>query len=391
MGQLSLLTPRAKSIIEQAELVIATDRLYDSFAALNPHSISLPFSAIVHHIAEQDGLSRVAILASGDVGFFSISKLLGERLAEHDIEFVNGLSSMQYFAARLGINYDDAVVVSLHGRENCILPYIAYNRKVFALTGGKTKAHDLLCQLVEAGLGNVQIFVGENLSADNERILCGNASDLIDESFADLAVVFIINEKYVDCSSILHDSDFIRGKTPMTKQEIRDLSLAKLEIWPEATVYDLGAGTGSVSVAMARRAHRGMVYAVERNPEALSLIRENVAKLGAYNVCVVSGSAPDVLTDLPVPDIVFIGGSGGNMADIFAAVLAKNPRVRIVVNAVTMETVAETAACFAANNINTDTVCVNIAKAEPLGRYTMMKAQNPIYIISGTAKGDRHE
>ncbi len=381
MGKETLLTAEARQAILGADLVLATGRLATQLGGLHPNTVTVSFSEINSRLQEAEG--SVAILASGDVGYFSISRLL---CRQHKITLINGLSSLQYFCAKLGETYDDAISLSVHGRNVSAVPYVAYNRKTFILTGGDRRAHDVAAELTAAGLGGVLLAAGENLSAANQRILRGTAAELAQERFEDLTVLLAINENATDPAAELTDKDFLRGEIPMTKEEIRAISLLKLHITPAMTLWDIGAGTGSVAIAAARRANRGMVYAVERKPEAVELIRKNIAKLGAYNVCVTQGSAPQVLLALPQPDCVFIGGSGGNMDEIFAAVLAKNENARIVVNAIALETLGEARAAFARQGIPCETVCVNTARAEQIGRYAMMQANNPIYIISGGGK-----
>jgi precorrin-6Y C5,15-methyltransferase (decarboxylating) len=173
----------------------------------------------------------------------------------------------------------------------------------------------------------------------------------------------------------------------MTKAAVRNLSLAALDIQPGDVVYDIGAGTGSVAIAMARRACEGFVYAIEKNAEAVSLLRQNRARLGAFNLKVIQSTAPAGMDDLPAPDKVFVGGSSGKLMDIFAAVLAQKPGARIVVNAITLETVHEAVNCFERWGIESAVVCANIAKAEKIGGYHLMKAQNPVYIITGEQHG----
>ena len=171
----------------------------------------------------------------------------------------------------------------------------------------------------------------------------------------------------------------------MTKEEVRTLSLAKLELSSEAVCYDVGAGTGSLSVEMAMRAYEGKVYAVERKPEAVELIRENARKFARDNLEVVEGLAPDALQGLEAPTHCFVGGSSGNLREILEAVLEKNPAVRIVINCITLETLQE--AMDAVKTLflkDTEVVQVMVSRARRLGRYHMMMGENPIYIITCT-------
>lgn len=180
------------------------------------------------------------------------------------------------------------------------------------------------------------------------------------------------------------DYEFIRGEVPMTKEEIRILSVVKLRLTEDAVVYDIGAGTGSVSVEIALACPKGTVYAVEENPAGIELIKANRDKFKADNIVPVAGFAPDCMEDLPVPTHVFIGGSKGRLLEIIEKVLAKNPEARIVVNAVTLETLgklSEMAERFPACG-DMEVTEVMIAKSSLRGRYHFMKGENPVYIAA---------
>ena len=187
----------------------------------------------------------------------------------------------------------------------------------------------------------------------------------------------------------LKDEDFVRGKVPMTKEEIRILTLVKARITPDAVVYDVGAGTGSISIEAARMAPQGHVYAIEKNPDGIALIAENAKKFGAENITVVEGTAPDVLADLPALDAAIIGGSGRKLADILDIIGARlRPQGRIVANAITMQTVAACLDYFHAHkdDYSYEAIQVQINRLERVGPYDMAKALNPIYIITAERK-----
>jgi precorrin-6Y C5,15-methyltransferase (decarboxylating) len=170
----------------------------------------------------------------------------------------------------------------------------------------------------------------------------------------------------------------------MTKEEIRWLSIQKLAVSPGDTVYDIGAGTGSVAVEMARKAFDGFVYAIEPQEEACALIRQNAARHGAFNLDIVQGEAPAALAGLPVPDKAFIGGSSGNMDSILASLTARTPGITVVASAITLQTLHQAVAGFEKYGLtHTEIICVNIAKGRKAGGYDMMMAQNPVYIMTG--------
>ena len=169
----------------------------------------------------------------------------------------------------------------------------------------------------------------------------------------------------------------------MTKEEVRALVICKLRIAPDHVVWDVGAGTGSVTVEAALAANRGTVYAIEKNADAIALLQSTKADHGVVNMQVVEGSAPDALVGLPAPDRVFIGGSSGDIAAIVDAVLAANPQVRLCATAVTLETIADILACVRDRGfVNVDIVQVSVARADPIGRYHLMRAENPVYLVT---------
>lgn len=387
LGDEAYLTGYAKNIICNAEIVITTKRIYEKMQRLNSNTVLIEISEIVPFILETKYQS-ICILASGDIGFYSISNTIKDKLSQFNIEFVSGISSLQYLTAKLLIPYDDIKTISVHGREKSVIPYVCYNKKVFVLTGGKYKACDVINELNSCGLGEAMVTVGESLSDENERIITDKAKNLLHYKFDNLSVMLIVNEGFINPHTKIYDDEFIRGKSPMTKEAVRTLSISKLEIKPSDIVYDIGAGTGSVSIEMARCAYEGTVYAIEKEDYALELIEQNKAKFGAYNVSVINAVAPEGISHLPAPNKVFIGGSSGNLREIIDKILNKNKYAKIVVNAITLETLNEALVCFSDKNLATDIMCVNASVSERLGNYNMMKAQNPIYIVSGVYKDE---
>ena len=183
----------------------------------------------------------------------------------------------------------------------------------------------------------------------------------------------------------LPDDAFLRGDVPMTKEEVRTLALSKLRLNEDSVVWDVGAGTGSVSVECALSCPAGRVFAVEKKEEALGLLEENKARFHASNLTIVGGTAPEALKDLPAPDRVFIGGTSGELGEVLRVIFDKNPAARVVCTAITLETVAQAAALFA-NLEGADMVQVSATRTRTAGRYHLMDAQNPVWIFSGEGR-----
>ncbi len=379
MGSEELLTCKAKNIIKSADRVLTTTRL----SLKDKDFKNCTLSEIYSELAK--GLVGVTVvIVSGDTGFFSASKSITEKFnLQYEIELVNGLSSLQYFSGKLGLSYDNTKVLSMHGRNNSIIPYVSYNRKLFVLTGGKNKV-DIICKdLVEYGLGNVSISVGENLSYENERIVTRTALEMHEMVFEDLSVMYIENNNFVVPNMPMVDSDFIRDEVPMTKEEVRWVCIQKLGLVPSDIVYDIGAGTGSIAIEMAKKVHEGFVYAIEQKETACDLIKQNIEKHKTFNVRVVCGKAPSSMEGLPVPSKAVIGGSTGNMKEIVNNLVSINENIKIVATAITLETVHDILESFKEFNLEFDTISMNISKGKKVGGYNMMIANNPIYVITG--------
>ena len=386
-GREDYLTGYARKIISEAELVIATGRLYDGLAHVNENTVCKKIDEIADSVIEaRETFRKIAVLVSGDCSFYSGARQLRDRLSLAGITTVHnisGISSLQYLTSAIGTSYEDAKTISVHGREGSIVPYVCYNRKVFSLTGGEIKAHTLIHQLLEAGLEDVMVTVGENLSAPDERIVTGLARDLRHHTFTDLSLVFVQNDKFVQSSHPVRDNEMLRSTSPMTKYPIRALAVSLLDVRPTDTVLDIGAGTGSVAIALARAACEGWVFAVERNAAALELLEENRKRLGAFNMSTIKATAPAGISDLPPVDKVFIGGSLGGLREIVEVISKKNPLVEFVVTAITLETLASAVEVFKQDGRAFEIFHMATAEAQRQGNFTMMKGLNPVYLICG--------
>ena len=380
MGAPDSLTGEAAHALAASDAVFATQRL----TAVCDRAAVCPFDRLAAEAIASDA-PTVSVLVSGDVGFFSAAGRLRGQLAPHgDVWLVCGLSSMQYFCAKLGVSYDDACVRSLHGRVGSILGAVSYHKKTFVLTGGENTAPKVCKTLADAGFGGLTVHLGENLGAADERIQTGTAETLVAEACGNLAVLLIEHPDAVNAYEPVRDDMLTRAKVPMTKEEVRWVSVSRLAVQPRDTVWDVGAGTGAVTLELARKASDGLVYAVERKSEAVALLHENRAKLGGHNVHIVEGAAPDALEALPAPDCVFVGGSGGAMRRILAIAKHKNPAVRVVVTAIALETLHETQAALSALGFaDVEVTQLSAARGKAVGPYTMMTANNPVFILSG--------
>ena len=392
-GARDSLTQEARLALEEAELVIGARRMLELARAGQPTVAAVRPADIAAAVEEHPEYRKFAVVMSGDTGFFSGTKKLLPLLSDCDVQVLAGISSLSYLCARLQTSYEDVYTTSLHGRTGSILPDVQTHRRVFTLVGGENSTEKLCCDLIGAGLGAAYLSVGENLSYPEERITTGTAEELAGCSFAPLSAVLVENSEAEESITFgLPDEAFLRGgevqKVPMTKSEVRAVCLSKLRLTADAVCWDVGAGTGSVSVELARLARRGRVYAIEQKAEAVALLEENRRSFGLANLEIITGSAPAACADLPAPTHVFIGGSGGNLRDIIKCILEKNPAARIVATAIALETAAELTACLREFPfVETEVVSLSVARAKKAGPYHLMQGQNPIYIFSMQAGG----
>ena len=390
-GDSGFFTEQTREAFQKADLIIGAKRMTDA-AAGNGQAVYVSYKPeeILAYIKEHPEYRHIAAAFSGDTGFYSGAGRLLELLEKDpdvETECMPGISSVSCFCARLGISWEDAVFLSVHGRKGNLLSVIREHEKTIVLTGSSQDVREICLSMTEAGMGELPVCIGENLSYENEQIFKGTAKEYIKYNGGKLSMLYIYNSLGGNPLAVqgLPDSSFQRGNVPMTKEEVRCVCISKLRICRSSVVYDVGAGTGSVSVEAALRAALGHVYAVERNEEAAALIRENSRRMRTDNLTVTEGEAPRVLEDLPAPDCVFIGGSGGFLKEILETVIRKNSRVRVVISAVTLETLAEAVEiCKTIRKTENEILQLTVAKARPAGKYHMMAGQNPVYIISFT-------
>lgn len=184
----------------------------------------------------------------------------------------------------------------------------------------------------------------------------------------------------------MKDELFVRGNVPMTKEEIRAIIISKLNLTSTSVMWDIGAGTGSVSIEAACSTEVSKICCFEKNPEGIQLIKANMEKFGCSNLEIHEGVFPDAFADVlkqnEIPTHAFIGGSDGRVSGIMDLLSGLNPDIRIVMTAVTLETIAEITDYINKNDIDAEVVWASISKTRQLGRYHMMSGMNPVAIIS---------
>ncbi|MDO4478444.1 MAG: precorrin-6A reductase [Lachnospiraceae bacterium] len=388
MGSWDGMTGDVQRAVREADLLIGADRMLASVSdKMRPtaKTVSAYMPKVIKAAIDESEAKLVTVLLSGDTGFYSGARKLADTLADYDVTILPGASTVSYLAAKAGISWDDMCLISVHGRAMNAAHAVRHNRKVFALVGGKTGIGELCTELVACGLGETTIIIGSNLSYDNESITRALVRDMTAYTADGVSAAIILNDEARPAMTThgLPDEAFIRGKAPMTKAEIRAVSLTKMGLYADSVIYDIGAGTGSVSIECALRAPEGHVYAIEKKEEAAALCEENKKNFGLSNLTVIRGTAPDGLEELPAPTHAFIGGSTGHMMEVLDVLYAKNPRMRVVITAITLETVAEmTEICKDKRVKDVEIVSLQSAVDKKAGPYHLMMGGNPVYIMS---------
>ena len=384
-GSEDMMTKEVRAAIDAADLIIGAKRMLENCAPGKQFFEAVKPEEIADYIEEHHEYKNVLVLMSGDTGFYSGTKKLLPMLSEYSVKVLPGLSSLSVLASRVGMSYEDIVPISLHGRDASIKKHVERNKKLFVLTGGENTPEKICEDLTTAGFGHVKVYIGERLSYPEEKITEGEARELKDGEYNKLSAMIIENKEGKKLYAPgLPDDAFKRLEgIPMTKSEVRAISLSKLKLAEDSICWDIGAGTGSVSIEMALNANAGKVYAVERKKEACVLAEENKENFNLGNLEIIEGTAPDICEELPAPTHVFIGGSSGKLREIIEIALGKNPSVRIVATAITLESIAELKECMEAYFFDdTEVVSVTVARDKKAGDYHIMTGQNPIYIFT---------
>lgn len=389
MGNPDLLTIGALRAIQEADLIIGSKRLLCDLpeGKLDRVCFVATRSDMICTQLQQPSWEKACIVMSGDIGIFSGADGLRDRLKEYCVRVFPGISAVQYFAAKINRSWQHWRLLSTHGKQCDIAAEVRAGGELFFFTGGEYSVASLCKILREAGWGALKITVGEQLSYSDERIVSATATELAEMEFDGLSVMLIEERtsetKWPWSNAGIPDECFIRGKTPMTKQEVRVAALAKMKVASDDVLYDIGAGTGSVAIEMARLADKGRVFAVERNAEAVALIEQNSQRFGVRNLHLIAGIAPRSLETLPTPQAAFIGGSGGNLSGILEALHRKNPHYRVCIACIALETLTEATRILRGTQYrHVEISQISVSRAESVGAYSMMKAQNPVFLVS---------
>jgi precorrin-6Y C5,15-methyltransferase (decarboxylating) len=383
------LTPAARERLLGAEILAGGRRLLDYFPDHPAEKVVLErqVAATLRELASRLGSRRLVILASGDPNFYGVGPLAVEIFGRERVEILPNLTAVQAAAARLQVAWQDARVVSLHGRSARELgPALAAAGKLFVYTDPKNSPAAIARELLARGAAGARMAVLENLGQPDERLGWYTPAEAQGLVFAPLNLVYV---ERPEPGAALHlglpEEALAHEAGLLTKLEVRAVALALLRLLPGQTLWDVGAGSGSVGLEAGLLAPGLTVYAVERRPERLAQIETNRDRFGAVWLLPVEGEAPEVLAALPDPDRVFVGGGGRELADILTAAAARlKPGGRMVVAATLLRSLETARQVLGREGLRPEVVQVQVSRGRPLAGDTYLTAANPVWLIAGS-------
>ena len=402
MGASNQRTVELEKRLSETDYLFGAQRMLEGLHARKksyPYYLTRDILPCLEEIQKREsGKQNITILFSGDTGFFSGAEKMYQALQglkNTSVRLLPGISTMSALSAKCGTRWQDAMILSTHGTakeqwKTELLFGTRRGRKLFFITSGPEDVQEIGKLLQEQGLSeNYEIKLGYQLSYENESLMEITAAEAEKIREPGLYAGFLIpvregrNSTSAQITPGFGDDTFVRGQVPMTKEEVREISICKLHLTEAAVVYDVGSGTGSIAMEVAALSPRIQVYAIECQDEAITLIQKNREARGAFNVQVVQAMAPEGMENLPAPTHAFIGGSKGNLRNILSEIYQKNPRARIVMNAISLESIAQMQELMKEWPVtDLEITTVSVSKAKKAGAYHLMQAANPVTIFS---------
>ncbi|MBI5327810.1 MAG: precorrin-6y C5,15-methyltransferase (decarboxylating) subunit CbiE [Deltaproteobacteria bacterium] len=425
----SSLSPRALKLIDNTSLLIGGRRHLASFPEFKGRKIVIgsnleDIAKILNRKSEIGNRKWPVVLATGDPNFFGIADFIINRFGKDAVEIIPNISTMQEAFAKIKESWNDARFLSVHGRNRSqildarckmqdtrntdkessigwIVDEIVCHNKIGIFTDTDNTPSKIAKTLLDKGIKEYKAYVCEDLGTDKENITAGDLKQIVKKRFSPLNVMVLIKQfqdercktqdiKYnlqpttCNYSFGISDSSFSHSNGMITKEEIRVVAISKLKLKGDSTVWDIGAGCGSISIEAALVSNKGKVFAIEKEKSRVMHIEKNKKKFATSNLEIINSSAPDALKALPTPDAVFIGGGGKDVSNIINVCSKRiKQRGRIVVNAITLETLSSAAEFFKKTAWNMETTAINIAKTKDVANLHLFNAHNPVFIIAG--------
>jgi precorrin-6Y C5,15-methyltransferase (decarboxylating) len=391
------LTRRQRSIIEAADILVGGKRLIAHFGdlACQRRVVDKDLGGLGDFLQEKMPDHTIVVLTSGDPLFYGIGAFLVHRLGAEQVHILPNVSTVAAGFARLGEPWQDVRVVSLHGRSRTgeLLRHLAGGDTVAVYTDPTHGPAWLAGILVDNGFNDVRMCVLERLGMPDERIVRIAPAAAQAMTFSDLNLVVLKPDPARQTTPALFpgmpDQRFAHEKGLITKAEVRAVSLSRLRLFDRAIFWDLGAGSGSVSVEAGLFVTRGEIYSVEQKASRIELIRVNRSRFGIGNMHVIQARLPDDLTngavDLPDPDRVFIGGGGSALTGIIRAAAKRlKPAGIIVINTVLIANLATAAQTLEALGFDVDMVQIQVSRSAPMPFSHRLEAANPVWVVTGS-------
>ncbi len=394
---LDAVSESARQIILAADLLVGKERTL----ALAPEApgkrlfVGADLDQVVEQI-EAAGNVKTAVLVSGDPLFYGLARFLCDRLGHERCEIVPHVSSMQLAFARVKESWDEAYLTNLaqHSLEN-VVDRIRTAAKVGLFTTEECGPSKVAQAMLDRRIDYFEIYVCENLGARNERVTRGSVAEIAKQSFETLNVMVLVRDSETPdrprdplVRSLFGNPDevFVQSSPKhglLTPAEVRSIALAQMALGSQSIVWDIGAGSGSVSVEAAQLAPGGTVFAIEQDAEDISLIEENAKRFGVANVTPVLGKAPEAWAELPSPDAVFLEGSGREVARIAELAFSRlNANGRLVANVVSIQALSEVREALSKKTSQVQVWMINVARGTDQLERLRFDALNPTFLIA---------
>jgi precorrin-6Y C5,15-methyltransferase (decarboxylating) len=398
------LRDRVRQLLEKATVLVGSNRHLSYFPCHPARKIILgDFSAAIATVQQAwQAKERIVILATGDPLFFGLGRLLLQNFPAEKLRFHPHISSLQLAFSRLKLPWQDAQLVSVHGRSlEGLTPFLQQGRdKIAILTDSNNNPSAIARFYLSLDLPiQYDLWIGENLGSENEKISYFSAEEikiiasLPAGEFSPLNLVILLRQSLENSLNLqqlpllgLPDSTFLSFPDRpglMTKREIRLAVLGELALQPAQIVWDVGAGTGSVAIEIARLCPTSTIYAIEKTEMGKTLIEKNCQRLQVTNVIPIQGQAPEILSQLPAPNRIFIGGSGGNLPEILATCADKLQQAGVLVLALaTLEHLRDVISWLGGGNWDYRLLQLQISRSVPVGQFTRFSPLNPVTIVT---------
>jgi len=392
------LTARHKAIIERADILVGGRRHLEQFNDIPAQKkpIGKDINGIIEFVRAQSKLQKIVVLASGDPLFYGIGARMADALGARRVRIYPNISSVAAAFARIKEPWDDAAIISLHGRKNDDRLFSAMEgeNKIAVFTDPKKNPAWLAARLIEKEFLNFKMCVLEALGNDSERFDWYPLPEAAKMKFAEPNMVVLKRSPLESKpNKKLHlgapDTWYDHRSGLITKSEIRAIALSKLRLEPHHTLWDLGAGSGSISIEAALFIKKGKILAVEQNPVRIEHIKNNKKQFNVGNLKVVQAELPEGLSRLPRPDRIFIGGGGNDLkAIVTAGAKYLKPAGRLVINTVLIPNLQMAMATLNQLKFETEVIQVQINRSRQMPWAERFEAQNPVWIISGFRKAE---